>query len=104
MKITGFITLKFILYSFFMTPFKNKNKKRIAVVTHDQNRIDLIDWAYHHKQVLSQHEVVATVTTGNILEGVLNTPVYKLLSGPLGGHQQLAAMLAEGRLDIIIFL
>lgn len=87
-----------------MTSLKNINKKRIGIVTHDDNRIELIDWAYHHKQVLMQHEVVATETISNILEGVLNTPVSKLLSAPLRSHQQLAAMLAEAKLDIIIFL
>lgn len=87
-----------------MTTLINNNKKRIGVVAHDDNRIELIDWAYHHKHVLMQHQVVATETVGNILEGVLNTPVSKLLSTPLRSHQQLAAMLAEAKLDIIIFL
>jgi len=86
-----------------MTTLKHRNKKRIAVVTSDQNKVELIDWAYSHKEVLTDHEVVATEATGTILEGVLNTPVNKL-TGLMSGHQQLAGMLSEGKLDIMIFL
>lgn len=88
----------------YMTSIKYKSKKRIGVIAHEDNRIELIDWAYHHKRVLMQHDLVATETISNILEGVINAPVSKLLSTPLTSHQQLALMLAEAKLDIIIFL
>jgi methylglyoxal synthase len=78
-------------------------KKRIALVAHDKKKADLIDWAYYNRNLLSEHQLVATGTTGNLLEKKLNTPVQKLLSGPLGGDQQIGAMIAEGKLDIIIF-
>ena len=87
-----------------MTSIENKIRKRIGVVAHDDNRIELIGWAYHHKHALMHHEVVATEKVANILEGVLNVPVSKLLSSPLRSHQHLAVMLAEAKLDIIIFL
>ena len=77
--------------------------KRIALVAHDNKKADLLDWATYNKDVLLQHELVATGTTGTILEKMLDTPVVKLLSGPLGGDQQLGAMIAEGKLDVIIF-
>lgn len=77
--------------------------KRIALVAHDNKKSDLMDWAKYNKDVLSQHLLVATGTTGRLLEQVLETPVQKLLSGPLGGDQQLGAMIAEGKLDVIIF-
>lgn len=77
--------------------------KRIALVAHDKKKSDLADWAKYNKKVLSQHKLFATGTTGKILEEALETPITKLLSGPLGGDQQLGAMIAEGKLDVIIF-
>lgn len=77
--------------------------KRIALVAHDNKKADLVDWAYFNRDLLSRHHLVATGTTGNLLEEKLDIPVKKLLSGPLGGDQQIGAMIAEGRLDVIIF-
>jgi methylglyoxal synthase len=78
-------------------------KKRIALVAHDNKKADLIDWAYYNRHILSNHYLVATGTTGTLLEEKLGLPVKKLLSGPLGGDQQIGAMIAEGKLDAIIF-
>ena len=87
-----------------MNTLTNMNKKkRIAVVSHDNKKVDLINWAYSNKKVLTQHDLVATGSTGNILEGTLNTSVCKLSSRQLGGDQQLSALMAEGKLDVIIF-
>ena len=77
--------------------------KRIALVAHDNKKADLIDWAFYNRTVLTQHELTATGTTGKLIEEKLNYPVRKLFSGPLGGDQQLGAMIAEGKVDIIIF-
>jgi methylglyoxal synthase len=77
--------------------------KRIALVAHDNKKADLLDWAKYNKRALVQHELIATGTTGRLLEETLDVPVFKLLSGPLGGDQQLGAMIAEGKLDMIIF-
>jgi methylglyoxal synthase len=78
-------------------------KKRIALVAHDHKKSDLIDWAYFNRDLLTRHELIATGTTGNLLEQELNVSVHKLLSGPLGGDQQIGALIAEGRIDMIIF-
>jgi len=78
-------------------------RKRIALVAHDHKKADLIDWAIYNSKVLTQHELVATGTTGKLLQEHLNYPVKRLLSGPLGGDQQIGALIAEGNLDIIIF-
>lgn len=87
-----------------MNTLRNMNViKRIALVAHDNKKADLIDWAKYNKHVLTQHLLTATGTTGRLLEETLDTPVFKLLSGPLGGDQQLGAMIAEGKLDLIIF-
>lgn len=79
------------------------NRKRIALVAHDHKKKDLIEWAEHNQKVLAQHELVATGTTGKMLEEKLNIPVRKFYSGPLGGDQQIGAMIAEGKLDFIVF-
>jgi methylglyoxal synthase len=84
-------------------PAENLSKKRIAMVAHDHKKSDLIDWAFDNKEMLAQHELVATGTTGKMLEERLAIPVQKLLSGPLGGDQQVGSMIAEGKVDIIIF-
>ncbi len=81
----------------------NNEAKRIALVAHDKRKADLVDWAYYNRTLLSRHRLIATGTTGKLLEEKLGSPVKKLLSGPLGGDQQLGAMIAEGKLDIIIF-
>jgi methylglyoxal synthase len=78
-------------------------RKRIALVAHDNKKKDLIEWANHNAVILAKHELIATGTTGKLLEEKLDRPVKKLLSGPLGGDQQIGAMIAEGKLDILIF-
>jgi methylglyoxal synthase len=82
---------------------KIKPKKTIALVAHDKKKSDLLDWAYYNRDVIGKHTLVATGTTGSLLEDKLKVPVKRLLSGPLGGDQQLGAMIAEGKVDIIIF-
>jgi methylglyoxal synthase len=78
-------------------------RKRIALVAHDNKKADLIEWALYNKTALARHELVATGTTGKLIEEKLDRPVKKMLSGPLGGDQQIGAMIAEGKIDILIF-
>ncbi|MDX2045206.1 MAG: methylglyoxal synthase [Chitinophagaceae bacterium] len=78
-------------------------RKRIALVAHDHKKKDLIEWAEYNKTELARHELLATGTTGKMLEDQLDRPVKKLLSGPLGGDQQIGAMIAEGKIDVLIF-
>ena len=82
---------------------KVNSRKRIALVAHDNKKGDLIEWASHNKATLTKHELIATGTTGKLLEEKLDLPVKKMLSGPLGGDQQIGAMIAEGKIDILIF-
>jgi methylglyoxal synthase len=79
------------------------NPKRIALVAHNNRKEELLSWAKENAAFLKQHALVATGTTGKLIEEQLQAPVEKLLTGPLGGDQQLGAMIAEGRLDIIFF-
>ncbi|MEP7255143.1 MAG: methylglyoxal synthase [Ferruginibacter sp.] len=79
------------------------NRKRIALVAHDNKKAELIEWAVYNKAALARHELIATGTTGKLLEEQLDRPIKKMLSGPLGGDQQIGAMIAEGKIDILIF-
>ena len=78
-------------------------RKRIALVAHDKKKKDLVDWVERNRAELSRHELFATGTTGRMMEEQLDRPVSKLLSGPIGGDQQIGAMIAQGFIDILIF-
>lgn len=76
---------------------------RIGLVAHDDKKDDLVAWAKANREVLSRHELWGTGTTGGrVIEGT-GLPVTLLKSGPLGGDAQLGAMIAEERLDVLIF-
>lgn len=78
-------------------------RKRIALVAHDHKKKDLMEWAKYNRGLLLEHHLCATGTTGTLLEKVLETEVTKFKSGPLGGDQQIGAMIAEGRLSGLLF-
>jgi methylglyoxal synthase len=76
---------------------------RIGLVAHDDKKDELVAWALKNRDTLARHELWGTGTTGGrVMEGTGLT-VTRLLSGPLGGDAQLGAMIAEGRLDALIF-
>jgi methylglyoxal synthase len=78
-------------------------RKTIGLVAHDNKKADLIDWARYNRRLLAQHDLVATGTTGTLLEEELGVGIVKLQSGPLGGDQQLGAMIAQGVVDFLVF-
>ena len=78
-------------------------KKRIGLVAHDYRKRDLLDWAEYNKDILKDHELYGTGTTGRLIAEQLDLPVQRFMSGPLGGDQQLGAAIAAGELDILIF-
>ena len=78
-------------------------RKRIALVAHDNKKKDLLEWAKYNRDLLVQHDLCATGTTGTLLESALKMNILKLRSGPLGGDQQIGAKIAEGQIDFILF-
>ena len=82
---------------------KMAETKRIGLVAHDYRKRDLLDWAEYNKDILKNHELYGTGTTGGLISEQLDLPVHRFMSGPLGGDQQLGAAIAAGELDILIF-
>jgi len=80
-----------------------EEKKKIALIAHDNKKADLLEWVKFNKGTLLKHELFATGTTGDILEKELGSKITKLQSGPLGGDQQIGARIAEGAIDFLIF-
>jgi methylglyoxal synthase len=87
--------------------------KNIALVAHDKMKADLVEWVRWNKEILSRHKLICTGTTGRMLQNLLadekeslpdkDFEIVRLKSGPLGGDQQLGAMIAEGKIHLLIF-
>lgn len=78
-------------------------RKRIALIAHDNKKKELIEWVKYNREVMLKSVVYATGTTGKMLENEVGLDVTCLQSGPLGGDQQIGALIAEGKIDILIF-
>jgi methylglyoxal synthase len=77
--------------------------RAIALIAHDNKKQDLVEWARFNLPGLARHHLIATGTTGALLEDELGLKVEKLRSGPLGGDQQIGARIVEGGVDLVIF-
>jgi methylglyoxal synthase len=90
-----------------------EKSKNIALVAHDNRKKDLAEWVEFNYKTLLGHQLICTGTTGKLVEETLlkklepgeamEMEIIKLRSGPLGGDQQLGSMIAEGRIDMLIF-
>ncbi|MCB0834837.1 MAG: methylglyoxal synthase [Bacteroidetes bacterium] len=88
-----------------------ESNKQVALVAHDNRKKDLIEWVDYNWGSLADHKLICTGTTGSLVEDALIKKVekgkviniHKLKSGPLGGDQQLGALIAEGKVDVIFF-
>ena len=77
---------------------------KIALIAHDKKKADMINLAVRFKEVLKCHDLYATGTTGTMIMGETGIKITRMKSGPLGGDQQIGSMIAEGNLDMVIFL
>ena len=77
---------------------------KIALIAHDKKKNKMIELAIKYKDILAQHDLYATGTTGTLVMGETGLKINRMLSGPLGGDQQIGSMIAENKLDLVIFL
>ena len=77
---------------------------KIALIAHDKKKSEMIELAKRYRDVLADHELYATGTTGTLIMGETGLSIHRMKSGPMGGDQQIGAMLANGELHLIIFL
>ena len=77
---------------------------KIALIAHDKKKDSIIKLSIKYKDVLAKHDLYATGTTGTLIMGETGLNITRMKSGPMGGDQQIGSMVAEGKLDLIIFL
>jgi methylglyoxal synthase len=78
-------------------------RKNIALIAHDNRKKDLLEWVAFNKELLRNHNLFATGTTGQIINKETGLMITRFQSGPLGGDQQVGAKITEGKLDFLIF-
>ncbi|MBB5323381.1 methylglyoxal synthase [Anoxybacillus tepidamans] len=76
---------------------------KIALIAHDKKKADMIQFVTAYQPILAQHELYATGTTGLRIEEATGLRVHRFRSGPLGGDQEIGAMIARNEMDMIIF-
>ncbi|TCS78024.1 methylglyoxal synthase [Pectinatus cerevisiiphilus] len=76
----------------------------IALIAHDQKKDEMLDFVNNHKALLEKFHLVATRTTGMLINEKYHLNVETLMSGPLGGDQQIGALVATGKINYVIFL
>ncbi len=77
---------------------------KIALIAHDKKKNDMTELAIEYRDVLAKHELFATGTTGTLVMGETGLSIHRMKSGPLGGDQQIGSMIADGQLDLVLFL
>lgn len=76
----------------------------IALIAHDKKKTEMVRLAQTYEDVLSQHDLYATGTTGLHIMGDTSLKIVRMKSGPLGGDQEIGAMIANQKMDLVIFL
>ena len=75
----------------------------MALIAHDRKKDNLIQFAIAYRDILKEHDLYATGTTGTMIEAETGLPITKFRSGPLGGDQQIGAMIANNDMDMVFF-
>jgi methylglyoxal synthase len=78
-------------------------RKNIALIAHDNQKYEILEWAKFNREILKEHNLFATGTTGSMLSKECNLEISSFKSGPLGGDQQIGAKICEGSIDFLIF-
>ena len=86
-----------------MSRVKMENVKNIVLIAHDSRKKDLLEWVQYNRDVLREHQLFATGTTGALIAQHTDLEITRFKSGPLGGDQQVGARISDGDLDILIF-
>lgn len=76
---------------------------RVALIAHDKKKDDIVRFSLAYQHILEKHELFATGTTGQRIAESTGLSLHRFQSGPLGGDQQIGAMVAENKMDMIIF-
>lgn len=77
--------------------------KTVALIAHDNKKETMIRFVSEHREVLAKYHLIATGTTGGLIAERCGLPVTRMLSGPIGGDAQIAAMVAEGKVEAVFF-
>ena len=76
---------------------------RVALIAHDGKKADMVAFAMQYKDVLERYELIATSTTGSLLQEKCGLKIIRMMSGPLGGDAQIASKVAEGQIEAVFF-
>lgn len=78
-------------------------RKTVALIAHDNKKDEMIAFALEHRDVLARYDLIGTGTTGGLITQQVGLPVERMLSGPIGGDAQIAARVAEGKVEAVFF-
>ncbi|MBS4535865.1 methylglyoxal synthase [Clostridium sp. D2Q-14] len=76
----------------------------IALIAHDKKKKDIVNFSIAYEKILEKHNLFATGTTGSRIQEATDLKIHRFKSGPLGGDQQMGAMIADDMMDMVIFL
>ncbi|KPU28359.1 methylglyoxal synthase [Caloranaerobacter sp. TR13] len=77
---------------------------KIALIAHDKKKKQIVNFTLAYKDILKNHKLYATGTTGKLINEATGLDIHRFLSGPLGGDQQIGALVANNEIDLVIFL
>ncbi|NLA52450.1 MAG: methylglyoxal synthase [Alcaligenaceae bacterium] len=76
----------------------------IALIAHDRKKDEMVNFCIAYKNILAKHSLCATGTTGKLIAEATGLQIHRFLSGPMGGDQQIGAIVAYNKIDLVIFM